>query len=287
MGVTFTDMDALDAHDTVPDGDAPEFTIGQVAVGRLLATGALTREMLAKTLLIARTGSKAYGLAVETSDDDFVGIFHETREQVFGSSVTDSVQRRTAASGERSVAGDTELSMHALRKISGIMAKGNPNSLEVLFFDDHPFMTPAGRRLIERRDIFVGAGAGRHHLGFLRSQRAQLVGTRKPSVKRSDLMSEHGYDVKFAMHSLRVGHQGLQIMTERRLSFPFTGDLRDTLLAVRRGELALEEVIRMIDDVAARLEAMVDADTMPETDRDAVARLVADIHMELWESEKC
>lgn len=239
-----------------------------------------------RTILLARSGSKAYGLAVETSDDDFVGIFYETREQIFGPSVSDSVQRRTAPSGERSSAGDVELSMHALRKIAGIMAKGNPNSLELLFFRDHPIMTPAGRMLIDGRDIFIGAGAGRHHLGFLRSQRAQLLGTRRPSVKRADLMSEHGYDTKFAMHALRVGLQGIQIMTERRMEFPFTGETRDRLLAVRRGEVPLDDAILMIDDVAARLETIVDAGAMQESDQEAVSRLVADVHLMLWKEEK-
>jgi len=48
----------------------------------------------------------------------------------------------------------------------------------------------------------------------------------------------YGFDTKYAMHMLRLGFQGVELLTTGRLSLPMREPERSYLLDVRRGRLA-------------------------------------------------
>jgi len=57
-----------------------------------------------------------------------------------------------------------------------------------------------------------------------------------------------GYDVKFASHAIRLFHEGERLLRTGALEFPLTGKARDDIMAVKRGEVSLEDFYRLCDE---------------------------------------
>jgi predicted nucleotidyltransferase len=57
----------------------------------------------------------------------------------------------------------------------------------------------------------------------------------------TDTFDRLGYDVKFGAHAIRLFHEGIQLLTNQGLEFPITGQAYDDIMAVRRGEVGIEE----------------------------------------------
>jgi hypothetical protein len=54
-------------------------------------------------------------------------------------------------------------------------------------------------------------------------------------VNRPELVEAHGYDTKYAMHALRLGYQGLELLEAGRVTLPMSERERSTVMAVRLG----------------------------------------------------
>ncbi len=72
---------------------------------------------------------------------------------------------------------------------------------EVLERDD------TGAELQALAPAFVSRRTGRAFLGYVDAQRRGLLGDRHATRTR-EASAEHGYDTKYAMHALRIAHQG-------------------------------------------------------------------------------
>ena len=80
---------------------------------------------------------------------------------------------------------------------------------------------------------------------------------------RPELVAEHGYDTKYAMHALRLGMQGVELLTTGRISLPVPEPDRGRLRAVRRGEVGSAEVLDAITEVEDRLTALRTSSAVP------------------------
>ncbi|HSZ40221.1 MAG TPA: hypothetical protein VK817_09705 [Trebonia sp.] len=70
------------------------------------------------------------------------------------------------------------------------------------------------------------------------------------------------------MHALRLGLQGIELLTTGRMTLPVREPHRSYLLAIRRGERPLPEVIDAITDAEDALARLSDSDAVPpEPDR--------------------
>ena len=69
----------------------------------------------------------------------------------------------------------------------------------------------------------------------------------------------YGYDTKFAMHALRRGLQGIEVMTTGHLAIPVPEPDRSTLRAVRGGNVSMSEALALIADAEKRLHSLVDS----------------------------
>jgi predicted nucleotidyltransferase len=63
----------------------------------------------------------------------------------------------------------------------------------------------------------------------------------------TDTFETLGYDVKFGAHAVRLFHEGIQLLTTGVLEFPITGQAYDDIMAIRRGEVSLEEFYKICD----------------------------------------
>ena len=63
----------------------------------------------------------------------------------------------------------------------------------------------------------------------------------------TDSFERLGYDVKFGAHAIRLFHEGIQLLTKHVLEFPITGQAYNDIMAIRRGEVGIEEFYKICD----------------------------------------
>jgi hypothetical protein len=240
------------------------------------------------TLLRAQVGSGVHGTSVRGQDDrDEMGICLEPPEFVTGlarvpagtgSAATvpfSQYQRHTAwdrpgGLANRSGAGDLDVVVYSARKWAHLALDGNPSVLLLLFVPDPEVVhrDGTGAELVAHADRFVSRLAGQRFLGYLQAQRAAMSGEAGAHTNRPELVAEHGYDTKFAMHALRLGVQGAELLSTGRITLPVPEPDRTRLRAVRRGEVSLAKVLDAVAGAEARLTALRDGPAVPpEPDR--------------------
>jgi hypothetical protein len=114
--------------------------------------------------------------------------------------------------------------IYSARKWARLAVDGNPTVLLVLFVPDEEvvFRAEAGAELVANADRFVSRLAAVRFLGYLRGQKAAMTSQSGAHTNRPELVAVHGYDTKYAMHALRLGLQGVEVLdaiteTEARL----------------------------------------------------------------------
>ncbi|MGY1607442.1 MULTISPECIES: nucleotidyltransferase domain-containing protein [unclassified Geodermatophilus] len=235
------------------------------------------------TILRAQVGSGVHGTSVTGQDDrDEMGICLEPPEYVTGTArvpaglstpVTvpfEQYHRHTAwdrpgGLANRSGAGDLDVVVYAARKWARLALGGNPTVLLLLFVPDEEVVVrdAAGADLVAHADRFVSRVAADRFLGYLRGQRAAMTGAAGAHTNRPGLVAAHGFDVKYAMHALRLGIQGVELLTTGRITLPVPEPHRTYLRSIRRGEVPLAEVVAAVDDAEARLLALRDSPAVP------------------------
>lgn len=220
-------------------------------------------------------GSVAYGLDLPGSSDlDLMGVFVEPPAALFGPGYRDLRQegyvRRTAAEGRRSEPTDQDLTAYSLRKYLRLAADGNPSVLVLLYLPEDRLtrQTETGRQLRDLTPALVSQRTAARHVGYLNRQMERMAG----GGRRVGL---HGYDVKYASHALRLGLQGVELLTTGRLDLPMPEPARRQVLRVRRGEVPYAEAQAMILRARDDLVALADSYRGPlpaAPDLDAVGR---------------
>jgi hypothetical protein len=215
---------------------------------------------LANEILRGVVGSTSHGTAIEGQDDrDEMAVFVEPPENVCGLNPCDHYIYRDRPEGVRSQPGDLDLTMYSLRRYCGLAAQGNPSVMILLWLGSHIRKEELGAALIGMREAFISKAAGARFLGYLAAQKAKLKGERANTVRRPELVGKYGYDTKFAMHALRLGFEGIELLTHRRLTLPVAEPNLTTLRALRRGEVTFADALRLIEDAQTRLRGLVDA----------------------------
>jgi uncharacterized protein len=108
--------------------------------------------------------------------------------------------------------------------------------LLLLFVPDEEIVYRAeiGAELTANAHRFVSALAAERFLGYLQAQKAAMTGEAGAHTNRPELVAQHGYDTKYAMHALRLGLQGVELLTTGRISLPVPEPDRAYLRTVRR-----------------------------------------------------
>ncbi len=173
---------------------------------------------------------------------------------------------RPGGVANRSGAGDLDIVIYSARKWARLALDGNPTVLLVLFVPDEEvvFRNAAGAELVANADRFVSRLAAVRFLGYLRGQQAAMTGQAGAHTNRPELVAMHGYDTKYAMHALRLGLQGVELLTTGRITLPVPEADRGYLRSVRRGERPLAEVLDAISAAEARLAELRDSSAIPD-----------------------
>lgn len=236
-------------------------------------------------ILRASVGSTVHGLHLENQDDrDEMGVCVEPPDYVLGLRDFEQWVYRTKPEGVRSGPGDLDSTIYGLRKFSRLAAKGNPSIL-VLLFSPPIHVTGLGKQLQGMADAFASKIAVRKFLGYMTAQKERLLGERgQMRVHRPELIEAHGYDTKYAMHALRLGHQGLEYAKTGRITLPLPEPHRSELLSVRKGEQSFEAVKGMCSDLESALERALEHSPLPqEPDWHRVNSFLIRCYLEHWQ----
>ena len=112
-----------------------------------------------------------------------------------------------------------------------------------------------------------------------------MTGAPGAHTNRPELVAVHGYDTKYAMHALRLGLQGVEMLTTGRITLPVPEPDRAYLRAIRRGEVALAEVLDAITSAEAKLAALKESSSVPaQPDRLWVDSWLHRSYLDFWAS---
>lgn len=239
-------------------------------------------------------GSSVHGLVLSGTDDrDEMGVCVEPRRYVVGFGKFEHWVYRSAAEregnpGARSQAGDLDLTIYSLRKWARLALQGNPTVLLLLFLPDSAVVirTDVGKQLQGLAPAFASRHAGQLFLRYLEAQRQRLVGERgQLDIHRAHLVEQFGYDTKYAMHMLRLGHQGVEFMESGRLTLPMREPVRTHLMHVRSGRSNLADVLAECTQLELRLSQLLESSPLPlEPNLKGVEDFVMDTYTSAWKA---
>lgn len=227
-------------------------------------------------------GSTAHGTALEGTDDrDEMGVFIEPSKNVCGLTPCEHYIYRDQPEGVRSQAGDLDLTLYSLRKFCRLAAQGNPSVVILLWLPDHITKTVMGQNLINMREAFISRNSGQRFLGYLVAQKQKMKGERAHTVNRPELVAAHGYDTKFAMHALRLGYEGIEMLTDGCITLPIPEPRLGILRAIRLGGVTESEALMLIEDAERKLRALVEKCTRV-TATDDINEFMVMAHQHHW-----
>jgi hypothetical protein len=257
-------------------------------------------------ILRVQVGSGVHGTSISGQDDrDEMGVCLEPPQFVTGlarvpngisgggpSVVFEQYERHTAwdkpgGIANRSGAGDLDVVIYSARKWARLALAGNPTVLLVLFVPENEivFLNEAGAELTDNADRFVSRLAAGRFLGYLNAQKAAITDPVRAHTSRPELVAAHGYDTKHAMHALRLGLQGIELLTTGRITLPVPQPHREYLRSIRRGEVPLAEVIDAVSEAEARLADLQEHSSLPgEPDRQWVDDWLHRSYLDFWAS---
>lgn len=211
-------------------------------------------------------GSVAYGVSSDTSDVDIYGwaippkddLFPHLRGEVpgFGTPRTrfehyqeHHIQDRDALSGHGRM---YDLTVYGIVKFFNLAMENNPNVIDSLFTPVNCVLhsTQVGNLVRENRRLFLHKGAWPKFKGYAYSQ-LHKISIKQPQGKRAILVQEHGYDVKFAYHVVRLLTEVEMILVEHDIDLQRNND---QLKAIRRGEWTEERLRAWCAEKEAHLE---------------------------------
>jgi hypothetical protein len=123
-----------------------------------------------------------------------------------------------------------------------LIRKSNPTLISSLFSSQEEILliTKAGHLLRENRHLFLSKECVSTFQNFAFSNLKKMqTKTPEKGCKRYDLVKKYGYDVKFAMHCVRLLLELEQILTEETIDLKKN---KDQLRSIRKGEWKLKEI---------------------------------------------
>jgi hypothetical protein len=259
-------------------------------------------------ILRVQVGSGVHGTSVSGQDDrDEMGVCLEPPQFVTGlarvpsgtggegpSARFEQYERHTAwdrpgGLANRSGAGDLDVIIYSARKWARLALAGNPTVLLVLFVPDEEvvFRNQAGAELAANAQRFVSRLAAGRFLGYLKAQKAAMTGQAGAHTNRPELVAVHGYDTKYAMHALRLGLQGTELLTTGRITLPVPEPDRAYLRSVRLGQRPLAEVLDAVTVAEARLAQLRDNPGLPDQpDRVWVDDWLHRSYLDFWAGQR-
>lgn len=73
------------------------------------------------------------------------------------------------------------------------------------------------------------------------------------------------YEPKFMSHTVRLLEEGYQLLTNGKISFPFTGQALEDIMSIKLGNTPVEDVPEIVNEYKERLSELEKVHTLPKT----------------------
>jgi uncharacterized protein len=247
-------------------------------------------------------GSVAYGVSADTSDMDVYGFCIPPKTELFphlrGEIVGFGTQKpRFSQYQEHHLVDPSELSgkgrtydvtIYNIVDYFHLIMKNNPNMIDSLFTHDTCVLhiTRIGQLLRDQRKMFLHKGCWHTFKGYAYQQVTKMSGTRNRTGKRKAMVEEHGFDLKFAYHVVRLLNEVEMILAEGDLDLMRN---REQLKSIRRGEWTEQQVRDYFTRKEMELETLYQQSPLPwGPDEDKVKTLLLQCLEEHYGSlDKC
>ncbi len=206
------------------------------------------------THYLTEMGSVAYGAATDLSDIDLYGFCIPPKEIVFphlaGEIPGFGTQHKRFgqwqehhiidASANGGKGREYDFAVYSIVKYFQLCMSGRPNAIDSLFtpHDCVRHVTKIGQLVRDNRKLFLHKGLWHGYRGYAFSQLNKMSGKSKKS-KRYGMIEKHGYDLKFAYHTIRLICEIEQILTIGDIDLRRDAEL---LKSIRRGEWTEERI---------------------------------------------
>jgi uncharacterized protein len=215
--------------------------------------------------LVVRSGSKAYGIDVEGSDDDYVGVFVPRLRDLVSMG---GLEKDTYAGN------DPDYTVHEIGKFCRLALKGNPAILETLWNPDVIVCDPAGRALIGLRSKMIHRGSLDVYVEYAEAQMKRMV-------KGKGLHAKGGtYNGKYGAHLVRLLYAGIGLAASKEVQVRVPSALAGKLLEIRRGEHTMKDVLEIARPMLEDLKRLRTSNALPDRpDVEAVDALVREARL--------
>jgi predicted nucleotidyltransferase len=232
-----------------------ELAIRRLEVGEELATPG--EDLTRYVILRVGAGSRAFGLAVETSDEDRRGVYLPPAELTWSLfKPPEQIEYRREG---------VEETCWELEKYLQLALQANPNILETLWSPQVLFADDIGRALLGLREVFLSQHLYKTYSGYVLSQFKLMRRNQERTGK---------YKAKHAMHLIRLLYSGINALRTGEILVD-VGKHREELLRIRSGELDFEEVRRRALELDREFQEAFGATKLPERpDYDRVNRFL-------------
>jgi uncharacterized protein len=234
-------------------------------------------------------GSELHGAKVQGTDDlDIYGVYVESAAQCLGidRQQFDHYVWSTSGNEVRNGPDDVDLTLYSLRKWAGLACKGNATALHFLFAPMSS-SNSTWSYIVGQRRHFLARESSKQFFGFAENQLGRIAGTKGRGKKgqRPELEKKFGYDVKAAMHTLRLLYECEELLLHGRITLPRPE--RDLLIEVRTGRWTLDQVLKAADSMFHRCrEAEIRSPLPLLADRDVVSKIVARAYLQHWKRHR-
>lgn len=237
-------------------------------------------------ILKVLTGSNLYGTNIRgVSDLDYIGVCIPNKEYILGTEKFEQFIDRTNApdSGKRNTSEDSDCTIYSLPKFIHLLTMNNPTILETMYARENNiiFCNQFGQMLLDNRDLFLSLKIKHTYGGYAYSQRMKMMFSEEKTGSRVPDMKKYGYDGKFASHTVRLLHFGIELLKEGHLTLPT--HVNKLLIDIKQYKYELGDLIAMYDKLAELIEIAYLSSTLPKTpDFKKICNLQIDMLESFW-----
>lgn len=220
------------------------------------------------TLIRSTAGSHLYGLDHAASDIDTMGIGIAEKAEKLGLDTIEQI-------------GHDDDVVYELTKWTRLAVNGNPTILQMLWTPPSMWLQWDERwpQIQERlRGIVLSERCRKAFIGYMDGQRKKLEHDRG---QRQELKDQFGYDTKFAAHMIRLGLQGIEVVTTGKMSLPMPLTERSMCRDIRHGRWTEQQMLEHADHLRSVL-ANCQSVLPPSVDHKKVNDFLVDTYTEWW-----
>lgn len=235
---------------------------------------------LQNTIYKCYAGSMIYGTSHADSDIDIRGVCIMPPEYYYGLKRFEQYENQHFKIQKDKVA---DLVIYDFKKFVQLAMGANPNIIELLFCGKQHIIESNyfGDKLRDNRNLFLSKKIYHTTKGYAYAQWKKLT-TKNYEGKRLELVAKYGYDVKYAVHLIRLLYQGIEILTEGTLTLPYT--YNKELLDIRLGKWKYEDVLAKYEYLNNLADTAYQKEVIPNRpDEEAINKFLIKMLEEYWE----